>query len=405
MGGGGFWVEPDNPLLDAYVARLAGSERPRVCFLPTASGDAQSAVYRFHRHFKRLTGKRSSHLTLTPPSKPDLAAHLLSQEVIYVGGGNTATLLRVWRETGVDRILREAYERGIVLAGVSAGAVCWFEQGLTDAVAGTLTPLPALGFLKGSACPHVDSEPERRPTFRRLIGAGVMPAGYGLEDGVAAHFVDGEFHRCVSSRPDARAYYVEKRDDGLRETELLPLYLGGAGTLIRRAVGADVPGIIAAHRRSIQEIASRDYNESQVAAWSTEVASNQSEAKLTAQLATDCVWVIEADGSVEGFVHLRMPADAAPAAYLHALYVTPAVAGRGLAKRLMALAEREASRRGHPRIELHSSKTALGFYGAVGYQRSGEPLLHSLNGVGISCFPMTKSLVAPPAGEDAGREI
>ena len=119
LGGGGFSMEPDNLLLDRYIVGLTGKERAKVCFLPTASGDAQQSVYRFHRHFKKLTKKQASHLSLTPPSKPDIRAHLLAQDAIYVGGGNTMNMLQIWKDLGVDDILREAYESGVIMAGIS----------------------------------------------------------------------------------------------------------------------------------------------------------------------------------------------------------------------------------------------------------------------------------------------
>jgi dipeptidase E len=131
-------------------------------------------------------------------------------------------MLAIWRVHGVDAVLREAWERGIVLAGISAGSICWFEAGVTDSFGEELAPLPCLGFLAGSNCPHYDSEPQRRPTYRRLVDAGELPPGLAAEDGVALHFVGTELAEAVAGRPDGRAFRVEP---GV-ETPLPVRYLG-----------------------------------------------------------------------------------------------------------------------------------------------------------------------------------
>ena len=168
MGGGGFSMEPDNPLLDAYILGLAGAPRPRICFLPTASGDSDRYLADFYSAFARPA--EASHLALFVRTVADLEAFLLDQDVIYVGGGNTANMLAIWRLHGVDRILRTAWERGVVLAGLSAGSICWFESGTTDSFGPDLAILDdGLGFLPGSHCPHYDGEALRRPAFDRQI--------------------------------------------------------------------------------------------------------------------------------------------------------------------------------------------------------------------------------------------
>ena len=233
MGGGGFSMEPENPLLDRYVLGLAGSEEPAVCFLPTASGDAASYVEKFMTAFQNVPC-RPSHLSLFAPPR-DLRAFVLAQDVIYVGGGNTRNLLVLWREWGLDGYLREAWAEGIVLAGLSAGMICWFDAGLTDSTPGTtgdpvddLSALPCLGFLAGSACPHYDGEATRRPAYHRAVGGGALGDGYAADDGAALHFVGGELVRVVSSRPQAMAYRVERRGDTAVETALPTTYLGDA---------------------------------------------------------------------------------------------------------------------------------------------------------------------------------
>lgn len=226
MGGGGFSMEPDNLALDRYVLGLVAEPSPKICFLPTASGDARDYVDRFYASFSALPCE-TSHLSLFFAETADHRALLLNQDVIYVGGGNTRNLLVLWREWGLDRILREAWERGIVLAGLSAGAICWFEEGLSDSVlAGDYRSLPCLGYLPGSNCPHYDGEPERRPVYHRLVTAGEIGDGYAADDGVALHYVGDRLARVVSSRPDARAYRVARSGGGVVETPLVPDYLG-----------------------------------------------------------------------------------------------------------------------------------------------------------------------------------
>jgi peptidase E len=147
---------------------------------------------------------------------------LLEQDVIYVGGGNTKSMLAVWREWGMPALLRHAWQDGTVLAGVSAGAICWFETGLTDSSGTGLYPLPGLGFLADACCPHYDGEAERRPALQRLIEAGTITTALALDDGAAAHFINGKLANIVSSRPQARAYRVEVMEGQLRETILNP---------------------------------------------------------------------------------------------------------------------------------------------------------------------------------------
>ena len=228
LGGGGFSEEPDNPALDRYILGLARRDEPRVCFIPTASGDAQSYVDRFYAAFAPFPCT-PTHLSLFQTPPPDVAALVREQDVLYVGGGNTRNLLVLWREWGLDRLLRQAWEGGAVLAGISAGSICWFEGGVSDSVLpGALAPLDCLGFLPGSNCPHYDSEAERRPTYQRLIAAGALPDGYAADDGVALHFVGDRVERVVSSRPHANAYRVERRGDDAVETALSPVVLGPA---------------------------------------------------------------------------------------------------------------------------------------------------------------------------------
>jgi dipeptidase E len=225
IGGAGLSTEGDDLRLEKYILHLAGAATPKICFLGTASGDTQSSIDRFYDACARLPCT-PTHLSLYKPSTNDLAGLLLGQDILYVGGGSTRNLLALWREWGVDTIMRDAYERGIILCGVSAGSICWFGQGTTDSLFGPLTPITCLGFLPGSNSPHYDSEPERRPTYHRLIASGAIEDGYAADDGVGLHFIDGSLHTVISSRPNARAYRVERTGDGVTETEIVPTYLG-----------------------------------------------------------------------------------------------------------------------------------------------------------------------------------
>jgi dipeptidase E len=211
MGGGGFSMEPGNPLLDAYVLGRARRPRPRVCFVATASGDAPAYVASFYRELGRHHDAVLTDLGLFDRSVADLRGFVLEQDVVYVGGGNTASLLAVWRAHGLDAILREALAAGVVLCGISAGMNCFYEASVTDSFGPELAPLhDGLGLLAGSACPHYDGEPQRRPVYRGLVDAGTLPAGYAADDGAALCFdAGGALVEVVASRPGARAYRVE----------------------------------------------------------------------------------------------------------------------------------------------------------------------------------------------------
>jgi len=196
-----------DPLLHPYLLAQSAKANPAVCFLPQASGESPEYIDRFHAAFRALPC-RPSHLSLFDLPTADLESLLLEQDIIYVGGGNTRSMLALWREWELDRILRVAWQTGIVLCGWSAGSICWFEQGVTDSIPGPLTPMDCLGFLPGSNCPHYDGEIERRPSYHRLLGAGLLCPGYAADDGVGLHFRGTELHRIVSVRPRAAAYRV-----------------------------------------------------------------------------------------------------------------------------------------------------------------------------------------------------
>ncbi|MDT7576917.1 MAG: dipeptidase [Pseudonocardiales bacterium] len=219
LGGGGFSMEPENPVLDDHVLALAGVPRPRVLFVPTASGDSAEYIGRFRDAFPAERAEASV-LTFFERTVEDLRALVLAQHVVYVGGGSTANLLAVWRLHGLDTVLFEAYAAGVVLAGISAGMNCWFAASVTDSFGPRLAGLPdGLGLLPFSACPHYDGEEQRRPTYRRLVAEG-FPGGYAADEGAALVFTDGTLTEVVASRAGAGGYRVERVDGAVRETPL-----------------------------------------------------------------------------------------------------------------------------------------------------------------------------------------
>jgi dipeptidase E len=225
LGGGGFSMEPGNPLLDEYVLSLARSPRPKVCFLPTASGDADHYVARFYRTFC-ATGCDTSHVSLfrRDSGVDDIEQHLLSRDVIYVGGGSVLSLLGAWRAHGIDSMLRRAWEAGVILCGCSAGSLCWFAGGVT-AFHGTPQRYEGLGLLPWSNCVHFDGEPGRDAAYRRMLLDG-MCAGFAAEDGTALHFSGERLMRVVASRQGARAYRMRCAGGRVERRALAAEYLG-----------------------------------------------------------------------------------------------------------------------------------------------------------------------------------
>lgn len=213
-------MEPENPLLDQYCLDHTGKPIPKVCFIPTASGDSEEFLSRFYTAFARYSCK-PSHLAFFRRPRSDaiplanIEQHLLNQDLIYVGGGNTRAMLAVWREWNVDEMLRKAWQSDILLAGMSAGAICWFEYGGSNAnFAEKLSPLQGLGFIKGSCTPHYDGESNRRPDFHKLVTNNELPPGIGIDDGAAVLFEGQQIVEVVASRPTAKAYQVKLQANG-----------------------------------------------------------------------------------------------------------------------------------------------------------------------------------------------
>jgi peptidase E len=241
MGGGGFTAEPHNPALDDFILSLARRREARILFLPTASGDPNAQIAAFRSAF----GNRACvphHLSLfrLEQEPADLRELILAQDIVYVGGGSMRNLLAIWREHGLDQFLREAWEKGVVLAGLSAGAMCWFDHGITCST-GRPAPVRGLGLLPGSFSVHYDGDPTRRPVFLDAVARGAMPAGYGADDGVGLLFEDRALVRIVSSRPAGRAYRVQAGADAqVDETALAPELLDSATLGGLRSVPTDI---------------------------------------------------------------------------------------------------------------------------------------------------------------------
>lgn len=214
MGGGSFLMEPRNPRLDHWLLSLTRRRRrPRVLFLPTASGDSAKFVARFHRSYGKFHCT-PSHLLLFNRVEKDLRPVILEQDMIYVGGGNTANMLAIWRLHGVDALLREAWENGTLLCGVSAGAICWFEAGLTDSLGPPLQPLhEALGLLPGSFCPHYDADPSRRPAYTRAVATAALPPGHAADDGAGLLFENTTLVDAASSRRGKGAWRLDREGE------------------------------------------------------------------------------------------------------------------------------------------------------------------------------------------------
>ncbi|HUG29153.1 MAG TPA: peptidase E [Candidatus Limnocylindria bacterium] len=220
IGGASLGPRSTDWLLHQFMLDLSGRERPRICFVGTASGEDAHDRAGFYATFARHA--EATHLDLFGRQVADVEELLLDQDVIYVGGGNTANMLAIWRAHGVDKALKRAWEAGVVLAGWSAGAICWFDAGLTDSFGPNLDPLKdGLKFLPGSFCPHYDSESLRRPRYEEVVGSGALPGGYAADDGVGVLFNGHELEEVVASLPGQHAYRVERRKrNAVEETQI-----------------------------------------------------------------------------------------------------------------------------------------------------------------------------------------
>ena len=222
LGGGGFSYTGALEPIDRYILAQANSTHPRILFVPTASGDSDSYILKFYSAF-RSANCVPTHLSLFRRDVKDLERFILNQDIIFVGGGNTVNMLAIWKEHGVDLIMKQAYENGIAMSGISAGAMCWFEGGITDSYGPVLQPIEiGLGLLPGTVVPHYSNEPERRPSYHKALMNGLNP-GYAIDDGAAIHVVDGKLKTVLQSDTPSNAYFVHCEDGILLEDIVKPM--------------------------------------------------------------------------------------------------------------------------------------------------------------------------------------
>ena len=215
IGGGGFGRNPNQRTIENYIIKQSKIDYPNVLFIPTASAEDKSYIVNFYSCFNGLNCN-PSHLNFFQRT-PRIDSLINKADIIYVGGGNTKSMLAVWKEWNVDKLLMKAYNKGTILSGVSAGAICWFDSGVTDSWASNLNVIDCMGFLPGCCCPHYDSEKDRRPSVHKFISDKKVSSVYAIEDGAAIHFIDGEPFRNISFYKGSHVYSIEKKDGKIVE--------------------------------------------------------------------------------------------------------------------------------------------------------------------------------------------
>ena len=224
IGGGGLGRNPNQPIIEKYIIDQSSEEKPSVCFIPTASGEDKAYTVNFYTAFSKLNCT-PIHINFFQRT-PRLDSIINKQDIIYVGGGNTKSMLAVWREWKLDKLLFKAYKRGAILCGVSAGAICWFEKGITDSWASNLNIMDCMGFLKGCCCPHYDGEADRKPSVEKFVMDAKIDSCYALEDGAALHYKDGELHTAVIFYEGAEAYEVSHKNGEVHHKNIKSIYIG-----------------------------------------------------------------------------------------------------------------------------------------------------------------------------------
>ena len=215
IGGGAFGANPGQGIIENYILKQTKKKNPRICFIPTATGDNEAYKVSFYSTFTNLNCY-PSHLDFFKRT-PDLNELILNQDAIFVGGGNTKSMLAVWKEWGLDKILKKAYLNGTVMSGVSAGAICWFQNGITDSWASNLKMMPCLNFVKGTCCPHYDEEPERKPAVRNLLLRNKIKNVYAVDGGAALHIKDEKIFKSVIFKKNKSSYLVDIKKKNINE--------------------------------------------------------------------------------------------------------------------------------------------------------------------------------------------
>ncbi|OUT42745.1 MAG: peptidase E [bacterium TMED6] len=217
IGGGGFGRNPNKPIIEDYIVNLSPAKKPKIAFFPTASAENIQYIVNFYTAFTQLNCSPKD-ISLFKKT-PDLESVIDEADIIYVGGGNTKSMLAVFSDWGLDKLLIDAYKQGKVLAGVSAGAICWFEKGITDSWASELKVLDCLGILEGVCCPHYDGEADRRPSVENFLKKNQINESLCIEDGSAVHYHGDTVKTAISFYKDKNAYNV-KYENSLIETPL-----------------------------------------------------------------------------------------------------------------------------------------------------------------------------------------
>ena len=215
IGGGGFGANPGQGIIENYILKQTKKKNPRICFIPTATGDNEAYKVNFYSTFTNLNCY-PSHLDFFKRT-PDLNELILNQDAIFVGGGNTKSMLAVWKEWGLDKILKKAYLNGTVMSGVSAGAICWFQNGITDSWASNLKMMPCLNFVKGTCCPHYDEEPERKPAVKNFLLRSKIKNVYAVDGGAALHIKNEKIFRSVIFKKNKSSYLVDIKKKSINE--------------------------------------------------------------------------------------------------------------------------------------------------------------------------------------------
>ena len=206
IGGGGFGRNNSSYLIERYILNLSSKTSPKICFLPTATGDNDSYIVRFYSTFSRLSCK-PTHIEFFSRTI-NIKNHIMDQDVVFVGGGNTKSMLAIWNEWGMGNVLNDAYNEGVIMTGVSAGAICWFTSGITDSWQNELRILPCLDFISGTCCPHYDEEPSRIPYVKKILLEKKVSNVISIEGGSAIHFIDGKPFKNVSFKNNKNTYNV-----------------------------------------------------------------------------------------------------------------------------------------------------------------------------------------------------
>ena len=212
IGGGGFGRNPNSRIIEKYILDQSSVSSPKICFIPTASAEDKSYIVNFYKAFTKLDCE-PTHLNLFERT-PNLRSIINKQDIIYAGGGNTKSMLAVWREWKLDILLKKAYEKGKILCGVSAGSICWFEKGVTDSWASNLSIIDCLGFVPGNNCPHYNSELDRRPSVHKFIDSNNIDTCYASDDGAALHFKNGKLYKSITFYKDSKSYIITKGKNG-----------------------------------------------------------------------------------------------------------------------------------------------------------------------------------------------